>query len=116
MNDAPDATARAKAPRYTRRLSDKVLIAFHQACDQGDFEVCEQLLVILEGMARAPRPLHHGRERRREQETLIAAHERLWHLRHPDPRRVLVTWPEPTPSDRPSEAGGRTRPGATASK
>jgi hypothetical protein len=31
-------------PRYTRRLSDKVLIAFHHACDQSDFEVAEQLL------------------------------------------------------------------------
>ena len=36
------------APRYSRRLSDKILIAFHHACDQGDFEVAEQLLHILE--------------------------------------------------------------------
>jgi hypothetical protein len=28
----------APAPRYTRRLSDKILIAFHYACDQGDFD------------------------------------------------------------------------------
>jgi len=32
----------APVPRYTRRLSDKILIAFHQACDQSDFEVAEQ--------------------------------------------------------------------------
>jgi hypothetical protein len=34
----------AGAPRYSRRLSDKVLIAFHHACDQADFEVADQLL------------------------------------------------------------------------
>ena len=33
---------------YTRRLSDKILIAFHHACDQGDLEVAEQLLAVLE--------------------------------------------------------------------
>ena len=42
------------APRYTRRLSDKILIAFHHACDQADFEVAEQLLHILEMMLTAP--------------------------------------------------------------
>ena len=36
------------APRYSRRLSDKILIAFHHACDQGDYEIAEQLLHILE--------------------------------------------------------------------
>ena len=40
----------AAAPRHTRRLSDKILIAFHHACDQGDFEVAEELLRILEMM------------------------------------------------------------------
>lgn len=40
----------ASTPRYTRRLSDKILIAFHHACDQGDYEVAEQLLRILEMM------------------------------------------------------------------
>ena len=38
------------APRYSRRLSDKILIAFHQACDQGDFEVAKQLIQLLEMM------------------------------------------------------------------
>jgi hypothetical protein len=84
MTDVPDDTTTTKSPRYTRRLSDKVLIAFHQACDQGDFEVADGLLNILAMMVRAPRPTPSGRERR-EQESLIAAHERLWHLRHPDP-------------------------------
>jgi hypothetical protein len=85
MNDAADDTATAKAPRYTRRLSDKILIAFHQACDQGDFEVAERLLNVLEMMIAAPRPSPSGSDRRRDKETLVAAHERLWQLRHPDP-------------------------------
>lgn len=71
------------APRYSRRLSDKILIAFHHACDQADFEVAEQLLHILEMML-TRRPLTPDGTRRRNMESLIAAHERLWHLRHPN--------------------------------
>jgi len=70
------------APRYSRRLSDKILIAFHHACDQADFEVAEQLLQILELML-TRRPLSADNNRRRSMESLVAAHERLWHLRHP---------------------------------
>ncbi len=73
----------ASAPRYSRRLSDKILIAFHHACDQADFEVAEQLLHILEMML-TRRPLTPDGTRRRNMESLIAAHERLWHLRHPN--------------------------------
>ena len=73
--------------RHTRhRLSDKILLAFHQAFDQADFEVAEQLLNTLETMT-ATMGLRHaqrGSERRRVQENVVAAHERLWHLRHPD--------------------------------
>ena len=69
------------APRYTRRLSDKILIAFHHACDQADFEVADSLLQILETLI-TRRPLTHDANRRRSMESLIAAHERLWHLRH----------------------------------
>ncbi len=71
------------APRYSRRLSDKILIAFHHACDQGDLEVSEQLLHVLEMML-TRRPLTPDGTRRRNMESLVAAHERLWHLRHPN--------------------------------
>ena len=70
-------------PRQGRRLSDKILVAFHQACDQGDFEVAEQLLRVLEMML-TRRPVSPDINRRRNIETLVAAHERLWHLRHPN--------------------------------
>ncbi len=82
-DDAGRESGAASAPRYSRRLSDKILIAFHHACDQADFEVAEQLLHILEMML-TRRPLTPDGTRRRNMESLIAAHERLWHLRHPD--------------------------------
>jgi hypothetical protein len=74
--------AAASAPRYSRRLSDKILIAFHQACDQADFEIAELLLHSLELMLKR-RPMVPDSNRRRSMESLVAAHERLWHLRHP---------------------------------
>jgi hypothetical protein len=80
--EATRETGPTGAPRYSRRLSDKILIAFHHACDQADFEVAEQLLHILEMML-TRRPLTPDGTRRRNMESLIAAHERLWHLRHP---------------------------------
>ncbi len=81
--DSGRETTTGGAPRYSRRLSDKILIAFHHACDQADFEVAEQLLHILEMML-TRRPLTPDGTRRRNMESLVAAHERLWHLRHPN--------------------------------
>ena len=74
----------APAPRYSRRLSDKILIAFHHACDQGDYEIASQLLRVLE-MLLTRRPLSPDANRRRTIESLVAAHERLWNLRHREP-------------------------------
>ena len=69
-------------PRQGRRLSDKILVAFHHSCDIGDYEVSENLLRTLELMlTRRPLPADLGR--RRSMESLVAAHERLWNLRHP---------------------------------
>jgi hypothetical protein len=78
---ALNAAAVNVTQRYTRRLSDKILIAFHHACDQADLEVADQLLHILEMML-TRRPLNPDPGRRRNMESLVAAHERLWHLRH----------------------------------
>jgi hypothetical protein len=71
--------ATCTAQRHTRRLSDKVLLAFHQACDQADFEVAERLLTILDTMITAQRRARarRGSERRRNQFNIVAAHERL---------------------------------------
>lgn len=73
------------SPRHTRRLSDKILIAFHHACDQSDFEVANDLLVILEKMLKRPSSGSDS-NRRKSIESLVAAHERLWLLRHPEAR------------------------------
>ena len=85
--DVAHEGAAPSTPRYSRRLSDKILIAFHHACDQGDFEVAEQLLHVLEMML-TRRPLTPDGTRRRNMESLVAAHERLWHLRHPETREL----------------------------
>jgi hypothetical protein len=61
-----------------RRLTDKIFVAFHQACDQADFDVAAELLSILELMTKRPAPKHDYRRR----DSLVAGYERLWHLRH----------------------------------
>jgi len=83
--DSSETSARTGggAPRYSRRLSDKILLAFHHACDQGDYEIAEQLLRILENML-TRRTVPPDVNRRKSIESLVAAHERLWHLRHPE--------------------------------
>jgi hypothetical protein len=83
MSDPSDKTTASRAPRYMRRLSDKILIAFHQACDQHDFEVAERMLPVLE-MVISGRWHQPAAPDRRGKESLVAAYERLWQLRHPD--------------------------------
>lgn len=78
-----EAGGEAGAPRHSRRLSDKVLLAFHQACDQGEYEIAEQLLHVLEKIVARPGPTP-DLNRRRGLDGLVAAHERLWLLRHPN--------------------------------
>ena len=75
-------TGKGFSQRHSRRLSDKILIGFHHACDQAEYEVAEQLLRTLE-MMMTRRPVSPDTNRRRNMESLVAAHERLWHLRHP---------------------------------
>jgi hypothetical protein len=90
VSDAEDIGREAATigtPRYSRRLSDKILIAFHQACDQADYDIAEQLLHILETMLKR-RPTTPDGNRRRTMESLVAAHERLWHLKHPEQERA----------------------------
>ncbi len=80
--EAPSSPRHGPLPRHSRRLFDKVLVAFHHACDELDLEMAEHLLRLLETMTtRRPRP--EDTHRRRSIESLVAAHERLWHLRHP---------------------------------
>ncbi len=75
----PEGTAR-RAPG-PRRLSDKLLVAFHHACDQGRLDVAAELLQIVETVVSRPRE-EGGRERRKAIEGVVAAYHRLWALRH----------------------------------
>ena len=87
MSDFTDSDVRTSepsggsAPRQGRRLSDKILVAFHHACDAQDLVVAEQLLKTLETML-TRRGIPSEQNRRKSLESLVAAHERLWHLRH----------------------------------
>jgi hypothetical protein len=81
MRDRPhDASAR----RPPRRLSDKIFIAFHLACDQHELEVAERLLAVLETVI-AGRWHQATAPDRRGKDSLVAAYERFWNLRHSDP-------------------------------
>ena len=71
----------APVRRHTRRLEDKLLVAFHHACDVADIEVARNVLHILELML-SRKPSQPDPSRRRNMEGLVAAHERLWNLRH----------------------------------
>ena len=75
--------AQPSAPvrRHTRRLEDKLLVAFHHACDVADIEVARHVLQVLE-LILARKPLQPDPHRRRNMEGLVAAHERLWNLRN----------------------------------
>ena len=71
--------------RRHRRLSDHILIAFHSACDQADLETADRLIGILERIVLRRSPEGHS-VRRTDLELLVAAHGRLWDLRHPEGR------------------------------
>ena len=81
--DASGETRSWIAPRYGRRPSDEILIAFNHACEHEDLEVAEQLLRVLEMML-ARRTVQPDRRRRQCREELVAAQQLLWQLRHPD--------------------------------
>ena len=83
MSDPPTDTTADKTRRQPRRLSDRILTAFHQACDERDLEVAEQLLAVL-AMVIVGRRHQPNAPDRRSGESLVAAYERLWDLRHPD--------------------------------
>jgi hypothetical protein len=62
--------------QFSRRLSDKILAAFDQACEQGQIGVAEHLVRALElALTREGGP---GRvDQRHYMEPVIAAYERL---------------------------------------
>ena len=75
---SPLPTVRAAA-RGRRRLSDKIRVAFHAACDEGAVEIAERLLDQLDKLTHRP-PLLPGGVDRRQPENLAALCERLANL------------------------------------
>ncbi len=79
---ATTGTARAEAPLpYPSSTSDKILAAFHAACDQSDMAIGTALLRILDTMAKQ-RPMPDDARKKRNMEQLAAAHIRRWDLVH----------------------------------
>jgi uncharacterized membrane-anchored protein len=70
----------AEALKYGRRLSDKILIAFHHACDAEDISTAEELLGTLGRLIARP-VLTETYDRRKIAETQADANYRLWDLK-----------------------------------
>jgi hypothetical protein len=79
----PPMTVGRCRSRIEALIQRQALIAFHQACDQHDFEVAERMLPVLE-MVISGRWHQPAAPDPRGKESLVAAYERLWQLRHPD--------------------------------
>jgi hypothetical protein len=75
-NQQPSSTG----PRESRRLLDELLIAFHEACDVGEFDTAGEILSACETALNHEAP--PGLDRRQDEERLAAAVETLWALRH----------------------------------
>lgn len=65
---------------YTRRLSDKILFAFNQACDQGFFDVAEVLIKALE-LALTRQGGHGKTDNRQNLQAVTDAYARLQTLK-----------------------------------
>ena len=81
----PPPLLRGRTAARGRRLSDKIRVAFHTACDEGAFEIAERLLNQLDALIRHPPLLPNGVDRR-QPESLAALNERLinlllWHTK-----------------------------------
>jgi hypothetical protein len=77
---AGDSNGLDEAFTYRRRLSDKILLAFHHACDEHDLAVATALLQTLEVLISRLSATGRG-SRRRSIESLVGAHCRLWDLK-----------------------------------
>jgi len=75
------ATGITAARHYPSSTSEKILAAFHAACDQSDMAVGTALLRILDRLAKQ-RPMRNDARKRRNMELLAAAYIRRWDLVH----------------------------------
>ena len=63
------------------KIADDILHAFHFACDTKDFLVADSLLQVLESLL-VKRVFEPPATQATELALFVAAHERLWTLRH----------------------------------
>ena len=82
---------------FGRRLSDKLLLAFHQACEQQDVEVAQRLLDVLGFMWLRDADAPWGR--RSNVNYLVPAREKFLHLQY------LAQSQAPGPDARPDRCG-----------
>jgi hypothetical protein len=75
------------AQNHVRRLSDALLVVFHQACDELEYDVALHLLVILEERINFEDSVENNEHA--TPQGLAAAHERLKQLRT-NPQRARV--------------------------
>ena len=75
-------------PAFGRRVSDKVMLAFHQACDQDDLDLARRLMGVLEFMWL--RDLDDPWGRRRNVNYLVPSRDRLRHLIYVAQQRELA--------------------------
>jgi hypothetical protein len=73
-----------EALKYRRRLSDKIMVAFAHACEDGDLSIADQLLKTLESLLSRNFDVP-GHDRRKAVETLVGASSWLWHLKQQGP-------------------------------
>ena len=76
---SPSLPRRAAQRGETGGLADSLFLAFDLACRQTEVEIAARLLALAE-LLLTRRGMPSGDER--EMAALVAAHERLWHLRH----------------------------------
>jgi hypothetical protein len=67
-----------------RRLTDKIISAFHAGCDEGALDIAAGLLSLLQVVVKHPQRLSTGVDRRKPTDLAILR-ERLWSLRYPSP-------------------------------
>src|SRR3954453_10676883 len=94
--------------RRTRQVQDTLLTAAHRACDDRRLEMAARLLRLAEELVTEEAD---PRRRRQDRWALIAAHERLWHLRHGEPDDGFQAYPE-TEAAAPSRSTDASEPRA----
>ena len=71
----------ASMPTGSRQLPERLIVAAHQSIDLGDMETASRLLGVVEKLVK-DKATPPGPPARRIMENFVAAHQRIWDLRH----------------------------------